>query len=190
MSAMKYCSLCGAGVDLMVPPGDQLKRHVCTACGQIHYQNPKVVAGAIVDHQGRVLLCRRAIEPRYGLWTIPAGFMENGESTAEAALRETWEEAQAKVVLNGLYGLYSLPFVSQVYVIYRGELVDDGKTPPFAPGPESLEVVLVEPEKIPWNELAFSVVESALRHYCDSSKRDHPSIHEVVINKPSSEKQS
>ena len=183
---MKYCSLCGAGVDLVVPPGDHLERHVCLACGQIHYQNPKVVAGAIVEHQGQLLLCRRAIEPRYGLWTIPAGFMENGETIAEAALRETWEEAQARVALSGLYGLYSLPFASQVYVIYRGELVDDGKSIPFFPGPESLEVELVDPEEIPWEELAFSVVESALRHYCDKSNSGDLSIHEAVITSPRS----
>ncbi|MGB2971554.1 MAG: NUDIX hydrolase, partial [Candidatus Competibacter sp.] len=112
---MKFCSQCGASVTLRVPVGDNLPRYVCDACDTIHYLNPKVVAGCILEWQDRVLLCRRAIEPRYGLWTLPAGFMENGESTLAAAAREALEEAHAEGENLRLYGVYSLLHVSQVY---------------------------------------------------------------------------
>ena len=122
-----------------------------------------MIAGCIPEWQGRILLCRRAIEPRYGLWTIPAGFMENGETLEQAAKRETDEEACAKVELAGLYALYNLPHVNQVYVIFRGKLVDGS----FAPGLESLETALFEESEIPWHEIAFPVVTRALKRYFD-----------------------
>lgn len=158
---MKFCSDCGATVSLRVPAGDSLPRYVCEHCGAIHYQNPKIVAGCIAAWDDQVLLCKRAIEPRYGLWTLPAGFMENGETTLEAAARETWEEAQARVDQLTLYGLFNLPHINQVYIMFRGQLVG-GRA---HPGAESLEVGLFREDQIPWNQLAFPVVRESLVLY-------------------------
>jgi ADP-ribose pyrophosphatase YjhB (NUDIX family) len=148
---------------LRVPEGDNRERFVCSRCQVIHYQNPKIVAGCIPEWEDKILLCKRAIEPRYGLWTLPAGFMENGESTEQAAMRETWEEARARVSILGLYGLFSIPHISQVYMLFRGHL-EDGK---FAPGPESQECRLYSIEQIPWDELAFPVIRETLLRYRD-----------------------
>lgn len=158
---MKFCSQCGAPVILRIPTGDNLLRYVCVSCDTIHYQNPKIVAGCIPEWEGRILLCRRAIEPRYGLWTLPAGFMENHESAVTAAAREALEEANAMVENLQLYGLYSLLHVSQVYLMFRGQL-KDGQA---SPGEESLEVGLFAEEEIPWEKLAFTVVHETLRQY-------------------------
>lgn len=164
---MKYCSNCAASVSIAIPDGDNLPRHVCASCGTIHYQNPKIVAGCIPIWEDRILLCRRAIEPRYGKWTLPAGFMENGETVAQAAARETVEEAQAKVVDLELYGLFNIPHVNQVYIMFRGEL----KSPTFAAGCESLDVRLVREQEIPWDELAFPVIHRTLNLFFDDRKR-------------------
>lgn len=158
---MKFCSQCGAPLILRVPPGDNLLRHVCGTCDTVHYQNPKIVAGCIPEWEDRVLLCRRAIEPRHGLWTLPAGFMENGESAVAAAARESLEEANAVVENLTLYGLYSLIHVSQVYLMFRGQL-KDGQA---SPGEESLEVRLYTENEIPWDQIAFTVVHETLRQY-------------------------
>ncbi len=158
---MKFCSQCGAPVILRIPTGDHLPRHVCASCDTVHYQNPKIVAGCIPEWEGRILLCRRAIEPRYGLWTLPAGFMENSESAVTAAARETLEEANAVVENLSLYGLYSLLHVSQVYLMFRGQLKDGLASP----GEESLEVGLFAEEEIPWEQIAFTVVHETLRQY-------------------------
>lgn len=158
---MKFCSDCGAAVSLRIPSGDSLPRYVCEQCGSIHYQNPKIVAGCIAAWGDQVLLCKRAIEPRYGLWTLPAGFMENGETTLEAAARETWEEAQARVERLTLYGLFNLPHINQVYIMFRGHLVGGQAHP----GAESLEVGLFREDQIPWNQLAFPVVRESLALY-------------------------
>ncbi len=158
---MKFCSQCGAPVVLRIPAGDLLPRHVCESCNTVHYQNPKIVAGCIPEWEGRILLCRRAIEPRYGLWTLPAGFMENNESAVTAAAREAHEEANAIVENLRLYGLYSLLHVSQVYLMFRGQL-KDGQA---SPGAESLEVALFTEADIPWEDLAFLVVQETLRQY-------------------------
>ena len=137
---MKFCSQCGsARLDLRIPDGDTLPRTVCAQCGTIHYQNPKVVVGCLPEWEDRVLLCRRAIEPRYGLWTLPAGFLENGESVPAGAVRETLEEANARVAIGDLYTLISLPQINQVYMMFRAQLTDVD----FGPGPESLEVATV-----------------------------------------------
>ncbi|HXH03167.1 MAG TPA: NUDIX hydrolase [Candidatus Competibacteraceae bacterium] len=160
---MKFCSQCGAPVSLRIPPGDTLPRHVCDCCHTIHYQNPKIVAGCIPEWQGRILLCRRAIQPRYGLWTLPAGFMENGESTRQAAAREALEEANAVVDELTLYGVYHLTHIDQVYMMFRGRL-REGRA---SAGAESLEVRLFTPDEIPWGELAFSVVEETLHRYLE-----------------------
>ena len=155
---MKFCSNCASEVNLSIPVGDTLPRHVCENCGAIHYQNPKIVAGCIPMWEDRILLCKRAIEPRYGKWTLPAGFMENGETVAQAAARETTEEARAQVIDLELYGLFNIPHVNQVYIMFRGNLV----APLFAAGHESLEVRLVTDNEIPWDELAFPVIHRTL----------------------------
>jgi ADP-ribose pyrophosphatase YjhB (NUDIX family) len=158
---MKFCPNCAAPLARRVPPGDSLPRDVCDACGNVHYQNPKLVVGTVPDWQGRVLLCRRAIEPRYGYWTLPAGFMENDETAAEAALRETVEEAGARIELDSAFSLISVPRVNQVHLFYRARLVDLG----FKPGVESLEVALFDEAKIPWKEIAFRTVGLTLKHW-------------------------
>jgi ADP-ribose pyrophosphatase YjhB (NUDIX family) len=158
---MRYCSHCGASVTLRIPEGDNLPRHVCNACERIHYENPKIVAGCIPEWGEKVLLCRRAIEPRYGLWTLPAGFMENGELIEGAAARETLEEAGAEVEILGLYTAISLPHISQVYLMFRARL----RALQFGPGAESLEVRLFEEHEIPWDQLAFRAVRETLRRY-------------------------
>ncbi len=182
MIDIKYCNLCGGPVAFRVPAGDNLPRHVCEACGEIHYQNPKIVAGCIPEWEGRILLCRRAIEPRHGLWTIPAGFMENRETVQQAAARETDEEAMAKVRVSDLYAIYNIPHISQVYMIFRGELVD-GR---FAPGPESLETALYDEDQIPWDEMAFAVITRALTRYYEDRRRGvfAPYIDEITQPTP------
>lgn len=158
---MKFCSECGAAVERRVPVGDNRSRFVCARCETVHYQNPKVVAGCIPEWGDKILLCKRAIEPRYGLWTLPAGFMENEETTAEAAARETLEEASARVDIDGLYALFNLPHINQVYLLFRGRLRDLD----FGPGEESLEVALFAQAEIPWDALAFRVVRETLKWY-------------------------
>ena len=170
---MKFCSLCGAPVTLRIPSGDNLPRHVCDTCDTVHYQNPKIVAGCIPEWQGRILLCRRAIEPRHGLWTLPAGFMENSESAVAAAAREALEEANAVVENLALYGLYSLIHVSQVYLMFRGQLKDGHASP----GEESLEVRLFAEDEIPWEQLAFTVVHETLRQYFDERRTGAFGLH-------------
>lgn len=158
---MKYCSECGSRVRLLVPDGEDRPRHVCGACGTIHYQNPKIVVGCIPEWEDKILLCRRAIEPRSGLWTLPAGFMENGETSHQGAARETLEEANAQVEVGELYTLFNLPHIDQVYLIFRSRLLDLD----FSPGAESLEVRLFEERQIPWEEIAFPVVRETLGLY-------------------------
>ncbi len=158
---MKFCSNCGVAVALKVPAGDTLPRHVCDACGIIHYQNPKMIVGCIAEWESRILLCRRAIEPRHGLWTVPAGFMENGETTAQGAARETLEEANARVEIGPLYAMYNIPHINQVYILFRARLLDLD----FSAGSESLEVRLFEEAEIPWEQLAFATVRNTLTHY-------------------------
>ncbi len=161
LTFMNYCSECGASVSVKVPEGDSRPRYVCGDCGAIHYQNPKMVVGCIPEWEGGILLCRRAIEPRYGLWTLPAGFMENGETAQQGAARETLEEANARVAVDGLYSLFNLPHINQVYMLFRSRLLDLD----FGPGAESLEVRLFEEEEVPWDRLAFPVVQETLRLY-------------------------
>lgn len=158
---MKFCSECAAKVTLNVPDNDNRPRFVCDQCRTIHYQNPKVVAGCIPIWQDKILLCKRAIEPRLGLWTLPAGFMENKETLTEGATRETVEEANANVAELTIYTVYSIPHISQIYVIFRANLIDLD----FSAGPESLEVELFKEEEIPWDELAFPVIAKTLTHY-------------------------
>jgi ADP-ribose pyrophosphatase YjhB (NUDIX family) len=159
---MKFCSECGASVELRLQPDDNRQRYVCTVCTTIHYENPKMIVGAIPEWEdGRILLCRRAIEPRHGLWTLPAGFMENGETTPEAAARETLEEANAQVLIGDLHSMYNIPYINQVYLLFRARLLNLE----FSPGVESLEVALFEESEIPWDSLAFRAVSLTLKDY-------------------------
>ncbi len=167
MVAMNFCPACGGDVTLRIPPGDTLPRYVCDRCGAIHYSNPKLVIGAIPEWEDRILLCRRAIEPRQGCWTLPAGFMENNETTAAAAVRETLEEACARIEVGDLYTMINVPYISQVHLMYRARLLDAD----FSAGAESLEVALFSEEEIPWHELAFRTITMTLRlFFADRSK--------------------
>ena len=159
---VKFCSACGAErIEFRVPEGDTLPRHVCAACGTIHYQNPKIVVGCLPEFNDQVLLCLRAIEPRRGLWTLPAGFLENGETLTAGAVRETLEEANAHVAIGTLYTIISLPHISQIYMMFRAQLLDRG----FGPGAESLDVRLFDEDAIPWEDLAFRTIGRTLRNY-------------------------
>lgn len=158
---MRFCSDCGAEVTLRIPPADDRERFVCIACDTVHYQNPRIVVGCLPSWQDKVLLCRRAIAPRHGFWTLPAGFMENAETTLDGARRETWEEARALIDEAELYTVFDLPHINQVYMFFRARLAH----PEFAPGPESLEVELFSEEEIPWADLAFPVVSATLEHF-------------------------
>ena len=164
---MKFCSNCGSAVVQRVPPGDSLPRWLCDACGEIHYQNPKLIVGTIPEHEGKLLLCRRAIEPRYGYWTLPAGFMENDETAGQAALRETLEEAGARVELGAPFSLISVPRVNQVHLFYRARL----RELEFKPGEESLEVALWDEDRIPWDTIAFRTVGLTLKRWFADRKR-------------------
>ena len=170
---MKFCANCGAAVVQRVPPGDSLPRWVCDSCGEIHYQNPKLVVGTIPEHEGRLLLCRRAIEPRYGYWTLPAGFMENDESTSQAALRETQEEAGANIEMGAPITLISEPRVNQLHLYYRARL----RNLEFKPGEETLEVAMMEEGEIPWKEIAFRTVGLTLKHWFADRGRGAFSFH-------------
>ena len=163
---MNFCSHCGQPVTLRVPEGDHRPRYVCAACGTIHYQNPRIVAGCVPEHEGRILLCRRAIEPRRGYWTIPAGFMENGETTQDAARRESMEEALADVEIGSLLAVVHVLHANQVHVMFRARLPH----PEFGAGAESLESMLCTEEQIPWPEIAFRSVDFALRHYLEDRR--------------------
>jgi ADP-ribose pyrophosphatase YjhB (NUDIX family) len=169
---MNFCPACAHPVSLSVPQGDNRLRHVCGNCGAIHYQNPKMVLGSIPvwDQDGdmRVLLCKRAIEPRRGYWTLPAGFMENNETTAEAAIRETVEEAGANIELHELFSLLNVPHVHQVHMFYRATLLDLD----YEAGPESLEVKMFAADEIPWEDIAFQTVSYTLKFFLE----DHATL--------------
>ena len=166
---MNYCHHCGGAILQRVPEGDEKLRYCCDTCDVVFYQNPKNIVGTLAVHKEQVLLCKRAIEPRMGKWTLPAGFMENGETTLAGAVRETSEEAGARVRIqeNSLYTLFNLPYINQVYLFFRAELEDLD----FNPGIESKEVGLFTQSQIPWNEIAFPVVRSTLEHYFNDLKR-------------------
>lgn len=170
---MKFCSECGSQVTQIIPAGDNRLRHVCSACQAVHYQNPKMVVGCLAEWDDKVLLCRRAIEPQYGKWTLPAGFMENDETTLQGALRETLEEAGAQVEILQLFTLYNLPHISQVYLMFRARLLNLD----FAPGEESLEVALLSETEIPWDEIAFLTIEKTLRQYFEDKRKGEFAFH-------------
>jgi ADP-ribose pyrophosphatase YjhB (NUDIX family) len=167
---MRFCPSCGGALELRVPPREDRDRHVCGACGTVHYQNPKVIVGSVCTLGDRLLLCRRAIEPRSGYWTIPAGFLELGETAEEGASREAWEEARARIAIEGLIAAYSVPRIAQVQLLYRARLLDAA----VEPGPESLEVMLVGWDAIPWEDLAFPTVRWVLRRAGELREHNAP----------------
>jgi ADP-ribose pyrophosphatase YjhB (NUDIX family) len=165
---MKFCSYCGSpDLKRTLPLGDIGIRHACSECGAVHYQNPNIVAGCIATWDGRVLLCRRAIDPFRGLWTIPAGYLELGETVEEAARRETLEEAGSTVGDLALMALYNLPMFGEVYLVYRGALC----APAFAAGEETLEVALFATSEIPWDSIAFPMVREALKTWVHAQSK-------------------
>lgn len=176
---MNFCSECGKTVVHRIPEGDNLPRFICEHCDTIHYQNPKLVVGCLPVWKEQVLLCKRAIEPCYGLWTLPAGFMENQESLEDAALRESHEEANANLEIEGIYSIISLPHINQIYVLYRAKLLDLD----FFAGDESLDVQLFNEEDIPWEQIAFKTIESTLKHYFTDRKQNTYPVHNNVISK-------
>ncbi|MDR0633860.1 MAG: NUDIX hydrolase [Azoarcus sp.] len=177
---MNYCSECGAPVLSRIPPGDTRPRHVCVNCGAVHYQNPKLVVGAIAAWEEKILLCRRAIEPRRDKWTLPAGFMENRETTAEAAIRETQEEACAKIALGEMFTLIDLPHIDQVHIFYLARLLDAD----FHPGDESLETALFAEADVPWSQIAFRTTTLTLRRYFDDRRHGQWRFHNIVSAAP------
>jgi ADP-ribose pyrophosphatase YjhB (NUDIX family) len=158
---MKFCSDCATPISIKIPADDSRERHVCESCGAIHYFNPRNVVGSIPIYRDQVLLCRRAIEPRHGFWTLPAGFMELGESTSTGAARETQEEAGAIVQIGPLYSLLNVPHAEQVHLFYLASM----NSPSFQAGEESLEVVLFDEKDIPWSDIAFPTVKQTLEWF-------------------------
>lgn len=169
---MRYCPSCGGGVERRVPALDDRERHVCAVCETVHYANPKVVVGSVCTIGERLLLCRRAIPPRSGFWTIPAGYLELGETAEEGAVREAWEEARAAIAIEGLIAVYSIKRIDQVQLLYRANLA----SPEVAAGPESLEVMLTGWDAIPWEELAFPTVHWVLRRAMELRGRSAPFV--------------
>ncbi len=170
---MNFCPSCAAPVLRRVPEGDHLPRFVCTICGTIHYRNPKLVTGCIPEFDGRILICRRAIEPRRGYWTIPAGFMEVGETLQQAAARECQEEALAHVEIGGLCAIVHVLHAEQVHVMFHATLA----IPSYGVGAESLEVELCDERALPWEELAFKSVEFTLRRYFEDRATGRNGLH-------------
>jgi len=177
---MNYCPQCGNKTESKIPDGDNCYRDVCEACDLIHYQNPRIISGCIPVWEDKVLLCKRAIQPRKGLWTLPAGFMELGETTEQAAVRETLEEAEAVVKTNELYAVFNLPHIDQVYTIYRAVLLK----PEFSSGIESLDVQLFAENEIPWDELAFETMQLSLEYYFQDRKAGSFKFRSTDIEKP------
>ncbi|NYT22859.1 NUDIX hydrolase [Alcaligenaceae bacterium] len=169
----KYCSMCGTPLTRRVPPEDNRMRDVCDQCGAIHYQNPRNVVGVVPVYGDRVLLCRRAIEPRFGRWTLPAGFMELGETTAQGAMRETQEEAGAQIELGPLYTVIDVPQAEQVHFFYLAKVTSEA----LYPGPESSEAAFFRLDDIPWGDLSFRTVSTTLRHYVDDARTGSFPIH-------------
>ena len=177
---MKFCSTCGASVALKIPEGDSLPRYVCEACHAIHYQNPRMIVGCVPVWEDRILLCKRGIEPRHGLWTVPAGFMENGETLDAGAARETLEEACARVEIGMLYAVYNIPHVNQVYLLFLAKLLDLE----FSAGAETLEARLFREDEVPWNQIAFATVRNTLTHYFGDRVRQQFDFHLGTIDRP------
>lgn len=178
---MKYCSFCGDPVVIRVPNGDNRERYVCDSCKTIHYHNPRIIVGCLPVYEDKVLLCKRAIEPRKDYWTLPAGFMENGESTEQGAARESFEEALAETGALKLYCIYSVPEINQVFFFYRGELKHANA---FGVGEESLEVQLFAEQDIPWDNLAFYTIYKTLKYYFEDRKIHHYPVRDEKLERP------
>lgn len=178
----KYCSVCGTLLSRRIPPEDNRVRDVCDSCGAVHYQNPRNVVGVVPIYGDRVLLCRRAIEPRFGKWTLPAGFMELGETTAQGAMRETQEEAGAQIELGPLYTVIDVPHAEQVHFFYLAKVTSSA----LYPGPESLEAAFFRLEDIPWDELSFRTVSTTLQHYVEDARTGVFPIHHYDLPEPDS----
>ena len=174
---MKFCSQCASPVEQRIPEGDNRLRFVCPQCQTIHYQNPRIIAGCLPVWGEQVLLCRRNIEPRYGMWTLPAGFMELGETTAAGALRETDEEAGAQIEMGPLFSLLNVRRVGQVHLFYRARLLSDQ----FNPGHETIEARLFAEDEVPWDELAFRTVKETLECYFADRKAGTMGMHFIDI---------
>jgi ADP-ribose pyrophosphatase YjhB (NUDIX family) len=178
-SPIKHCKNCGTAVAYRVPDdGDTKERAVCPACHTIHYENPLNVVGTVPYFGDRVLLCKRNIEPRWGKWTLPAGFMELGETTEQGAARETDEEAGAQFEMEALFSVMSVPRVGQVHLFYRAKLLSDQ----FNPGVETIEAKLFTEAEIPWEEIAFRTVKETLQHYFADRRNGHFGVHNVDIH--------
>jgi ADP-ribose pyrophosphatase YjhB (NUDIX family) len=176
----KFCNQCGHATVRRIPPDDNRLRDVCEHCGAVHYQNPRNVVGVLPIWEDKILLCKRAIEPRHGKWTLPAGFMELGETTAQGAMRETQEEAGAQIELGPLYTIIDVPHAEQVHFFYLAKVL----SAELFPGPESLEAAFFEPQDIPWSELAFRTVFTTLEHYLQDTKKNVFPIHHYDIPLP------
>ena len=174
---IKHCRTCGGATAYAVPADDNRERAICTVCQTVHYQNPLNVVGTVPSWGDQVLLCRRNIEPRYGLWTLPAGFMELGETVEQGAARETDEEAGAHFEMQGLLSVLSVVRVGQVHLYFRARLLDTV----FAPGPETIEAQLFTEEQIPWDELAFRTVRETLKYYFADKRRGQFDVHVADI---------
>jgi ADP-ribose pyrophosphatase YjhB (NUDIX family) len=177
--ARLFCSHCGAPTQYRIPEGDHLPRQICDACGTIHYDNPRIVVGCVPEHEGRILICRRAIEPRRGFWTVPAGFMENGETLEAGAARECEEEALAKVEILSLLALVNIPGAQQVHVFFRARLTD----PAYGAGIESLESKMVTAAEIPWDDIAFPSTRYALERYLADRESGHTGAHLTTLTR-------
>lgn len=174
---MKYCSECGAQVEIKIPAGDNRQRAVCPACNTVHYENPRMVLGCIPVWEDQILLCRRAIEPRHGFWTVPAGFMENDESLAQAAARETWEEALAEVEIGELHAVVDVVHARQVHMFFRAQL----RNKQFGPGDESLETKLFVEDDIPWDDIAFPSTTFALKTFFADRANGVTQVHRIEL---------
>ncbi|KAI3830137.1 hypothetical protein L1987_04271 [Smallanthus sonchifolius] len=176
---INFCQSCGGPTKHEIPDGDEKERAICTLCGKIAYENPKMVVGCLIEHDNKILLCKRKIQPSYGLWTLPAGYMEIGESATEGAIRETWEEAGAKVKVISPFAQLDIPLIGQTYLIFLAKLM----TPHFSPGPESSECKLFALDDIPYESLSFSSMLITLKLYIEDIKVGKPKFHYGLINK-------
>ncbi len=177
---MKFCSSCGSSeIEHKIPEGDNRLRHCCTRCDMVFYENPKIVTGCIAQWEDKILMCKRAIEPRTGTWTLPAGFMENHETMQEAAARETFEEATARTSDLELFAIYNLPHISQVYVIFKADVIDGMASA----GIESLETEFYDEASIPWSELSFPIITETLKLYFEDRSRGKFGLHTGEITR-------
>lgn len=176
--AQRFCSQCGNPLNREIPPDDNRIRDLCPNCGAVHYQNPRNVVGIVPIYNDQILLCRRAIEPRHGKWTLPAGFMELGETTAQGAARENQEESGAIIKMASLFTVIDVPSVNQVHFYYLAEVLNKK----LAPGPETLEAEFFDLDKIPWRELSFKTVSTTIEHYIQDKANGSFGVHQYAID--------